>query len=275
MVFIKCYHDSKSSLTILSGKYLMEKCRSEHYLRISFKFFIKKWILNFKVIVKSIIDPDNTLEELWSINGLSAMMGLEIHFRLLRLPRAERCLCSRTYEVDNQLCGPLISRSRAHNVLISTPAYVGKGRIVTILIPEMGLWTMKRISYNIMSADLAGHLTNVESGRDSCDSFWEWYHRWRLGSQLPVSSGQCMFIKRMSYTKWCKKPEIWLKPKHMGTHLIVLSESYPMNTNIIGFRWFPKSLLPCTLGESSPALERWRECPITSCLLIWQDTWLM
>ena len=26
----------------------------------------------------------------------------------------------------------------------------------------------------------------------------------------------------------------------MGTHLRVLRESYPMNTNMTGFRWFPK-----------------------------------
>ena len=32
----------------------------------------------------------------------------------------------------------------------------------------------------------------------------------------------------------------WLKPWHMGTHIRVLSESYPMNTNMTGFRWFSK-----------------------------------
>ena len=30
----------------------------------------------------------------------------------------------------------------------------------------------------------------------------------------------------------------FLKPWHMGTHLRVLSESYPMNFNMAGFRWF-------------------------------------
>ena len=29
---------------------------------------------------------------------------------------------------------------------------------------------------------------------------------------------------------------------HMGTHLRVLSESYPMTTNMTGFRWFSKHL---------------------------------
>ena len=39
---------------------------------------------------------------------------------------------------------------------------------------------------------------------------------------------------------------------HMGTHLRLLSESYQMNTNMTGFRWFSKkSLHPCNLDESS------------------------
>ena len=33
-----------------------------------------------------------------------------------------------------------------------------------------------------------------------------------------------------------QKPVKWLKPWHMGTHLRVLSESYPMNTKFTGFR---------------------------------------
>ena len=50
-----------------------------------------------------------------------------------------------------------------------------------------------------------------------------------------------------------------LKPWQMGTHLRVLSESYPMNTNMTGFRWFSKSLHPCSLDEVASALEglRW------------------
>ena len=35
----------------------------------------------------------------------------------------------------------------------------------------------------------------------------------------------------------------------MGTHLKVLSKSYPMNTNMAGFRWFQKSLRSCALDE--------------------------
>ena len=33
----------------------------------------------------------------------------------------------------------------------------------------------------------------------------------------------------------------------MGTHLRVLSESFPMNTNMTGFRWFSKNLCTCVL----------------------------
>ena len=37
-----------------------------------------------------------------------------------------------------------------------------------------------------------------------------------------------------------KKAEKWLKPWQMGTHLRVFNESFPMNTKMIGFRWFSK-----------------------------------
>ena len=52
--------------------------------------------------------------------------------------------------------------------------------------------------------------------------------------------------------KMMKKPKIkCLKPWHMGTPLRVLSKSYPMNTNMVEFRWFSKYLCPCALDESS------------------------
>ena len=37
----------------------------------------------------------------------------------------------------------------------------------------------------------------------------------------------------------------------MGTHLRALSESFPMNTNIIGFGWFSKIFASQCFGHSS------------------------
>ena len=37
----------------------------------------------------------------------------------------------------------------------------------------------------------------------------------------------------------------------MGTHLTVLSESFPMNINTTGFICFSKELRPCALDVSS------------------------
>ena len=37
----------------------------------------------------------------------------------------------------------------------------------------------------------------------------------------------------------------------MGTHLRELSEGFPMNTNMTGFRWFSKIFASLALGESS------------------------
>ena len=53
-----------------------------------------------------------------------------------------------------------------------------------------------------------------------------------------------------------KKPGKWLKPLHMGTHLKVLSESFPMNTIWQGFDEFQKSLLPRALDEGSLSIVR-------------------
>ena len=50
-------------------------------------------------------------------------------------------------------------------------------------------------------------------------------------------------------TKWCKNPEKWLKPWQMGTYLRVLSDSFPMNTNMTGLRWFSKFFASMCLGQ--------------------------
>ena len=42
----------------------------------------------------------------------------------------------------------------------------------------------------------------------------------------------------------------------MGTHLRVLSESYPMNTNMTGFRKLKKTLHPCALDECRLSIGR-------------------
>ena len=53
-----------------------------------------------------------------------------------------------------------------------------------------------------------------------------------------------------------QKSEKWLKPWLMGTHMRVLSESYPMNTNMTSLDGLLKSLHPCALDESSLSIGR-------------------
>ena len=48
--------------------------------------------------------------------------------------------------------------------------------------------------------------------------------------------------------KTYKKTESW----HMGTHMRVLSESFPINTNMTGFRWFSKFFASLYLGQKKP-----------------------
>ena len=49
---------------------------------------------------------------------------------------------------------------------------------------------------------------------------------------LAVVKTLMLLVANLANTKWCKKPEEWLKTWHMGTHLRGLSESYHMNTNM-------------------------------------------
>ena len=58
-----------------------------------------------------------------------------------------------------------------------------------------------------------------------------------------------LLVANQAITKWCKKPEKWLKPWNMGTHLIALRESYPMNTNMTGFRWFSRISVSLHFGR--------------------------
>ena len=53
-----------------------------------------------------------------------------------------------------------------------------------------------------------------------------------------------------------KKTEKGLKLWHIGTHLIVLSESYPMNTDMAGFKWFSKIFVSLWFGQNSLSIGR-------------------
>ena len=63
-------------------------------------------------------------------------------------------------------------------------------------------------------------------------------------------------MANLANTKWCKIPEKWLKPWHMGAHLRLLSESYLLKTNMRGYKWFSKIVAFLCLGqEEALALE--------------------
>ena len=55
----------------------------------------------------------------------------------------------------------------------------------------------------------------------------------------------------------------------MGTHLKVLGESYAINTNMTGFRWFSKNLWVLLLWTKiASALEGWITCLVRKLMLI-------
>ena len=63
----------------------------------------------------------------------------------------------------------------------------------------------------------------------------------RVQAELKLSLTLMLLVANLANTKWCKKTWKWTKPWQMGTHLRVLSESFQMNTNKTGFRWFSKN----------------------------------
>ena len=57
----------------------------------------------------------------------------------------------------------------------------------------------------------------------------------------------------------------------MGTHLKVLSESFPMNTKMTGFDDFQKSLRPCALDKCySLSIGRVKDLHLTSPVIIYK-----
>ena len=66
-----------------------------------------------------------------------------------------------------------------------------------------------------------------------------------------------LLVANSANTKLCKKPEKWVKLLQMGTHMKVLSESFPMNTNMTGFRCFSKIFASLhALDKSSLSIGR-------------------
>ena len=73
--------------------------------------------------------------------------------------------------------------------------------------------------------------------------------QWEMAGQLVQELTLMLLVANFACTKWCKNPEKRLKPWHIGTHLRVLSESFQMNTNMTGFRWFSKIFVSLCLGR--------------------------
>ena len=61
-----------------------------------------------------------------------------------------------------------------------------------------------------------------------------------------------LLMADLDNTNDAKNLEKRLNPWHMGAYLRVLSNSYPMNTNIAGFRWVSKMLAYLCFGQKEP-----------------------
>ena len=85
-----------------------------------------------------------------------------------------------------------------------------------------------------------------------------------------------LLVANLANKKICKKPLKKIEILAHSTHLRVLSESYPINTNMAGFRWFSIIFMSyCALDESIFSIGRVRY--VVKCLTcdhIWNATML-
>ena len=130
-----------------------------------------------------------------------------------------------------------------------------------------------------------------------------WYDNWRIMKCLsyiykhlhfdtkftvpqPLAHGCLNLLANFANAKWCKNPENWLKPWHMGTILRELSESYlKWKSTRQGLDCYQKSLHSCALEglgrPESPFSQLGRSQVITQlcpyrwpCMNDWY-TWLL
>ena len=66
------------------------------------------------------------------------------------------------------------------------------------------------------------------------------YKKHKNNCQIKYHLTLALLVANLANAKTWKKPEKWLKPWQMGTHLRALSESFQMNTNMTGFEWFSR-----------------------------------
>ena len=96
------------------------------------------------------------------------------------------------------------------------------------------------------------------------DCEWRWDNKVRAGTcrfywyLTGAALTLMLLVANFANTKSCKKnPEKSLKPWQMGTHLRVLREGYPMNTNKSGFQWFSKIFAFFCCGGGSSLSIKW------------------
>ena len=87
-----------------------------------------------------------------------------------------------------------------------------------------------------------------------------------------------LLVANLANTKWWKNNWKTLETCHVGTHLRELRESFPMNTNMTGFRWFSKNFVFSSLDESSLIMERVKKSLCKGGLFVYyldnQASWL-
>ena len=125
------------------------------------------------------------------------------------------------------------------------PLHDGTCRMCEIWLPTWGRW-------GYWNTHFAARWALIEFGLYNWwlkKFFFPLYTKLACVSGLGSPLALMLLLANLASTKWCKKPEKSLKPWHIGIHLRVLSESYPMNTNMSGFRRLLKVFASVRFGQ--------------------------
>ena len=119
--------------------------------------------------------------------------------------------------------------------------------LLRALIPFLMLLLLKN-NMEVSACKPRNQIPATDESHAQADSRFRKKRRYWLG-KLPAAAEtlqhyltHMLLLANLANTNWYKNTEKSPKPWQTGFHLRVLGESFPMNTNMTGFRWFSQKI---------------------------------
>ena len=132
----------------------------------------------------------------------------------------------------------------------------GYGWNLSILLPPSKIWTPKNLTiinfrHPALHCSQRAFLNSSQHSLSQQGSFGHPNPKYH-----PSGHPLCCWWLIWPIQNYAKNLQKCLKPWHMGTPLRVLSKSFPMNTNMTGFRWFSKFFASLCFVQKKP--QQWK-----------------